>query len=447
MSDNYIARRTFLRGLGTAVALPFLDAMVPANAFAASKVVKKYPTRMAFLYVPNGKHMVDFTPAEVGTDFKLPYILEPLAPVKDDLLVLTNLMQNTGNALGDGPGDHARAVSTWLTGVHPKKTSGADIKVGISIDQLAAQRIGKETRFASLELGCERGAQAGNCDSGYSCAYSSNVSWRSESTPVAKEVDPRQVFERLFGSQDSDESAESRDKRERYNKSILDFVLDDANRLKTRLGNRDNSKLDEYFTGIRELELRITRSEQATQLAKGLTKPTGIPQDYEEHIRLLADMLVLAFQTDQTRIATFMLANDGSNRPYRNLMIPEGHHDLSHHGGDPAKHAKLRQINRFHVTQLSYLLQKLKGIQEGDGTLLDHSMIVYGGGLSDGNKHNHDELPVLFAGKGGGAIKTGRHVKYAPLTPMTNLFLCMLERLGLPADHFADSTGRLDQLI
>jgi hypothetical protein len=445
-----LSRRTVLRGIGTAIALPALEAMAPAGAFAAeqAKAARKAPLRMAFLYVPNGKHMPSWRPASEGPLADLPYTLQPLKNVKDHVLVMSGLTHDKARPNGDGPGDHARAVAAFLTGVQPKKTSGADIKAGISIDQLAARYIGKHTKFASLELGCERGAQAGNCDSGYSCAYSSNISWQSESTPVAKEVDPRLVFERLFGNGDSAEMDESAERRLRYRQSILDMVMDDASSLKAKLGARDLRKLDEYFTGIREIEKRLELAgKESPDLVKGVNKPAGIPESYQEHIHLMADMMALAFQGDLTRVSTFMLANDGSNRPYRNLEIPEGHHDLSHHQGDPEKHKKLQEINKFHVTQLAYLLEKLKSIPEGDGALLDNCMIVYGCAISDGNRHNHDDLPILLAGKGGGAIKTGRHVVYPQNTPMTNLYLNMLDRLGLNVDKFGDSTGKLDKLI
>jgi hypothetical protein len=447
MISRQLPRRTFLRGLGTAMALPMLDAMLPTGAFAAVPARKRAPVRMAFLYVPNGKHMADWRPKAAGTDFELPYILEPLKNVKSKLLVMSGLTHHNARALGDGGGDHARAVSTFLTGVHIRKTAGADLQAGVSIDQLAAQQIGSATRFPSLELGCERGAQAGNCDTGYSCAYSSNLAWSSPSTPVAKEVDPRLVFERLFGNGNAAEMGASLEKRQRQRKSILDMVLEDANSLKTKLGVRDQQKLDEYFTGVREVEKRLMLSGDAQAQIAGVAKPTGIPESYEEHIRLMADMMVLAFQSDLTRISTFMLANDGSNRPYRNLNVSEGHHELSHHGGDAAKHAKIRDINRFHVTQLAYFLERLEKVQEGEGTLLDNCMVVYGCAISDGDRHNHDDLPILFAGRGGGEIKTGRHVVYKNETPMTNLYLNMLDRLGLKVEKFGDSTGRLDQLI
>lgn len=441
-----LPRRTFLCGLGTAMALPVLEAMLPTSALAATPR-KAAPVRMAFLFVPNGIHMQDWTPKADGAGYELPYTLEPLKNVKSELTVLSGLTHDKARPNGDGPGDHARSVAAFLTGCQPRKTNGADIKLGVSVDQYAAQFVGKETRFASLEIGCERGAQAGNCDSGYSCAYSSNISWRSESTPVAKEVDPRLVFERLFGNGNREEADESRARRALYKKSILDLVMEDANRLKTQLGVRDQRKLDEYFTGVREIEKRVELAErESPQINPGIEVPEGIPADYAQHIRLMSDMLVLAFQADLTRIATFMFANDGSNRPYPMLSIGDGHHDLSHHQSDPEKHAKLRQINRFHVSQLAYLLEKMKLVQEPNGTLLDNSMIVYGCAISDGNRHNHDNLPVLLAGRGGGKIKAGQHRVYPFNTPMANLFLTMMDQVKVPAEKLGDSTGRLTGL-
>ncbi|MBX6314620.1 MAG: DUF1552 domain-containing protein [Isosphaeraceae bacterium] len=423
--------------------------MAPVTALGRSSEKAPAPLRMAFLYIPNGVHMPAWTPEAIGADFKLPPILEPLAPLKEDLLVLSGLAQKNAFSLGDGPGDHARSLACFLTGVHPKKTNGADIKVGISVDQVAAQKIGHATRFPSLELGCERGAQAGNCDSGYSCAYSSNISWRSESTPMAKEINPRLVFERLFASDRAKEVGDARARRERYKKSILDFVIEDAEQLSNRLGTADRRKVDEYLTSIREIELRLVRAETTSadlDLPSDFTPPVGIPQDYAEHVRLMLDLLALAFQGDVTRIATFVYANEGSTRSYRFLGVPEGHHDLSHHGGDPRKHEKLKIINRFHIEQFARFLQKLKAIPEGDGTVLDHSMIVYGSGIADGNRHNHDDLPILLVGKGGGTIKTGRHLRYEKRTPLNNLYLSMLDRMGTPVESLGDSTGRLDQL-
>ncbi len=441
-----ISRRTVLRGLGTAIALPLLDAMLPASRALAAAADKAAPKRMAFLYIPNGAHMADWTPAAEGTEFELPYILEPLAPVRERLLVLSGLAQTKARANGDGPGDHARALASFLTGMQAKKTHGADIKIGVSVDQVAAQKVGQQTKFASLELGCDQGPQSGNCDSGYSCAYSANIAWRTESTPVAKEIDPRLVFERLFTGGD-DDATRSRAKRDRYHKSILDFVLEDAGSLKAKLGIKDQKKLEEYLSSVREIEQRITRSEnQAAEPLPELAKPSGIPRDYAEHIRLMGDLLVLAFRGDLTRVATFVLANEGSNRNYRFIDVPEGHHDLSHHGGDEKKQAKIREINRFHATQLAYIAEKMQSIPEGDRTLLDNSMIVYGSGIGDGNRHNHDDLPILLLGRGGDTIRSGRHVKYPRETPLNNLYLSMLDRMDSGIDQLGDGTGRLEGL-
>jgi hypothetical protein len=451
MMGERITRRTVLKGLGAAIALPFLDGMLPpvfsATSSAAAKALA--PKRMAFFYVPNGVKMDDWTPEAVGTDFKLPSILEPLAPFQQELNVLTGLTLDKARPHGDGPGDHARAMSAFLTCSQPRKTAGADIKVGISADQVAAQTIGRQTPFASLELGCEKGQQAGGCDSGYSCAYSSNLSWRGESTPMAKEVDPRQVFERLFGSEDANVSAEVRAKRDLFKKSILDLVSEDAKQLQGQLGATDKRKLGEYLDSVREIELRIARAEQAAKIDAPPTvaKPAGIPKEYPEHLKLLLDMLVLAFQTDLTRISTFVLANDGSNRSYKFIDVPEGHHDLSHHQSNKEKLEKIRKINHFHMTQFADFLCKLKAIKEGDGTLLDQCMIVYGSGIGDGNRHNHDDLPIVLVGKGGGTIKTGRHLKYEMETPLANLYVSMLERLDVKVDTFGDSKGKLADLL
>ncbi len=299
-------------------------------------------------------------------------------------------------------------------------------------------------QFPSLELGCDRGQNAGNCDSGYSCAYSANLSWKSENMPMAKEVNPRLVFERFFAGSFKDEASASKAKRDRYKLSVLDFVLEDATQLKMRLGANDTRKLEEYLGSVREIEIRLARAEQVSHPeAAKYPRPAGMPADYQEHIRLLADMMVLAFQTDMTRVGTFVLANEGSNRSYRFLEVPEGHHDLSHHGGDKQKQAKIAKINRFHLSQLAYLLGKLKSVKEGSSNLLDNSMVVYGSAIGDGNRHNHDELPILLAGKGGGSLKTGRHLKFAKDTPLTNLYLSMLEQAGIHEKSFGDSTGML----
>ncbi|MGB8169085.1 MAG: DUF1552 domain-containing protein [Chthoniobacteraceae bacterium] len=445
-SNLTIPRRTFLRGLGAAIALPMLDAMLPARALAAA--AKKSPTRMAFLFVPNGAHMPDWIPMAEGADFDLPYILQPLQPHKNELLVLSGLAQDKGRSNADGGGDHARSAGSWLTCSQPLKSEGSQIRVGISADQVAAQVAGKETRFASLELGLEPGRQGGKCDTGYSCAYSNNISWRNENTPMTREINPRLVFERLFSNELPKELGESAKRRAIYKKSILDFVLEDAKSLSAKVGGHDKQKLDEYLHSIREIELRVQQAETMvasanTSVAAGYEVPESIPESYEEHARLMCDMMVLAFQSDTTRVCTFMLANEGSNRSYRNVGVSDGHHSLSHHQGDHAKQMKIREINRFHMQQFAYILNRLRSIPEGDGTLLDHSMLVYGGGLADGDRHQHDDLPLLMAGRGGGTILPGRHIRYAAETPMANLLVSMLDRMGARVDSFGDSTGAL----
>jgi hypothetical protein len=442
--SNPLDRRTVLRGLGTAIALPMLDAMMPLTAVAA-RMAKTKPNRMAFLFVPNGINMAHWTPAKEGA-LVLPHILQPLSGVQSKISVLSGLAQYNANALGDGPGDHARSAAVFLTGVKPVKTAGSDIRVGQSVDQLAAHAIGSQTRFASLEIGCERGGFAGDCDSGYSCAYSSSISWRTATTPMAKEVNPRLVFERLFGSGDRNSSSVHGIKDSQRN-SILDFVLEDARALKNQLGPRDNRKLDEYLEGVREIEKRLARMESATATLPGGARPSGIPSDYGEHLRLMGDMMILAFRADLTRICTFMFANEGSNRSYVPIGVPEGHHDISHHGNDPHKLEAKLKIDRFHVEQLAYILNKMDSIQEADGTLLDNTMLLYGGGISDGNRHNHDDLPILFAGRGGGSIQTGKHIAYANDLPLNNLYLAMLERVGIRTDKLGDSTGKLSPLF
>ncbi len=447
-SETVLPRRTFLRGLGAAIALPLLDAMLPARALAGAIGAGKAPVRMGFMFVPNGVNMPDWTPLADGADFDLPHILQPLAPHKSELLVLSGLTQDKGRANADGGGDHARSAGSWLTCSQPLKSEGAQIRVGISADQLAAAKVGKETRFASRELGMEPGRQGGKCDSGYSCAYSNTISWRGESTPMTHEVNPRLVFERLFSSALPKEAGEGQRRRELYKKSILDFVLEDAKTLSAKVGGHDRRKLDEYLTAIREIERRVEQAEKivagvSPSLAAGYEVPESIPESFEEHAKLMCDMMVLAFQSDTTRVCTFMLANEGSNRSYRNIGVNDGHHSLSHHQGDTAKRTKIRDINRFHMQQFAYVLSRLRGIPEGDGTLLDNCMLVYGAGLADGDRHEHDNLPLVMAGRGGGTILPGRHLRSPSETPMANLLMAMLDRMGARVDSFGDSTGTL----
>ena len=442
-----LSRRTLLRGIGTTIALPFLDAMNPAFSAAPSRLGNQIPVRMAFSYVPNGIIMEDWTPEAAGALKALPSILEPISEFRNDVMLLSGLTHNNGRALGDGPGDHARAAASFLTGVHPKKTDGADIRNGISVDQVAADLVGGRTRFASIELGVEHGRLAGNCDSGYSCAYSNSISWRSETTPMPPEVNPRLVFERLFGRPGDSDDPVARAKRKRYEKSILDFVQHDTRKLQSELGPTDRRKLDEYLTGVREIEKRIEAGEaSAAQITPSMDRPSGVPVDFAEHAKLMFDLQVVAFQTDQTRIATFMLAREGSNRTYREIGVPGGHHGLTHHRNDEEKIRKISKINRYHMELFSYFLKRLDSIQEGDGTLLDHSMVLYGSGLADGNKHTHHDLPVLVAGRAAGGLHPGRHLRYDTETPMANLYLTLLDRMGVHPEAIGDSTGRLEHL-
>lgn len=441
-----LPRRTVLRGLGAAVALPWLESMGTVTAWAANAPEKRTaPNRMAFLYVPNGKDMPNWTPGAEGKLGELPGIMAALEPVKDDLLVFSGLAADKARDYGDGGGGHARAMAAFLTGAHPRKTDGTDIRGGTSVDQIAAARIGELTRLASLEIGCEASAMAGNCDSGYSCVYSSTMSWKTPTQPLPKEVNPKMVFERLFGSLGASEQAH----RNVARRSILDFIREDSKSLVQKVGTGDKQKLDEYFTAIREVEQRMERLARMPVVPppEGITAPKGVPGDYAEHLRLMSDMLVLAFQADLTRVCTFVLANEASNRNYPALGINEGHHELSHHGKDPEKIRKVREINKFHIAQLAYLLGRLKSIREGDGTLLDHCMIAYGSGINDGDRHNHENLPVLLAGKGGGTIQTGRHIRYTAETPVTNLWRSMLHRMDVSVPFVGDSTGTLKELV
>ena len=444
MINRPISRRTVLRGLGATIALPWLEGMGSLSAWGAGVAPgRTAPNRMAFVYVPNGKDMKSWTPKETGEKFALPEILQPLAAHQKDLVVISGLTADKARPHGDGGGDHARAMSAFLTGAQPRKTDGADIHCGTSVDQLAASRISGQTHLDSLEIGCEEGNMAGGCDSGYSCVYSSTVSWRSATQPIPKETNPKLVFERLFGNQDTVERA----RRAAARKSVLDYISDDAKSFNARLGRADQQKMDEYFSSIRDIEQRIARNAALAPIRPpaNFPIPQGKPGNYEEHIRIMCDLMVLAFQMDATRVCTFVMANEGSNKAYPWIGINEGHHELSHHGNDAKKISKIRQINSFHTTQFAYLLGKMKSIKEGNGTLLDHSMIVYGSGNSDGNRHNHDDLPVLLAGSAGGTIKTGRHVQLPGETPVTNLWVSMLERIDVRTP-VGDSTGPLSVL-
>jgi hypothetical protein len=447
ITKKFLERRTFLRGLGTLVSLPFLDAMTPAFA-APARTGGAPATRMAFLYVPNGIIMKDWTPQADGAAFALPRTLQPIEPFRENVLLLSGLDHHTGFALGDGAGDHARAGSTWLTGVHPKKTQGADIESGISVDQIAAREIGKQTTLPSFELGLEDVRLVGGCDSGYSCAYSNTISWSSPTTPLPLESNPRAVFERLFGDGETTDPA-ARAMMARQDRSILDFVLGDAARLGSSLGASDKRKMSDYLDSVREIERRIQKAEEQSAAAgplPAMDRPAGIPPTFEEHIQLMFDLMTVAFQTDMTRVITLMIGREGGNRTYRSIGVPDAHHGLSHHFNDAAKIEKLQKIDQHHVEMFAYFLGKLKATKDGDGTLLDHSMIVYGSSLSDGNRHQHDNLPVVLAGGGSGKLRGGRHLRYPKATPMTNLYMTMLDGLGVRPEKIGDSTGKVEHL-
>ena len=441
ITKKALPRRTILKGLGTTLALPFLDAMVPALAKAQTA---KAPTRMSVVYLPNGVMMDKFTPAATGANFELTPILEPMAKFRDQMLVLSGLTHNAGRALaGENTGDHARAGASYLSGVHPKKTEGADTQAGISIDQIAANVLGEHTQFASLELGVDSPELLGQCEAGYSCAYMNSICWRTPTTPMPMEDSPRRVFERLFGD------AESTDPRVRLSrikedKSILDSVRAKATRLSADLGASDKIKLVQYLDAIRDVERRIqtAESQSARELPK-MQRPTGIPDTFTEHAKMMFDMQVLAFQTDLTRVITFMVGREFGGRTYREIGIPEGYHALTHHQYNPDKIAKVIQIQIYHAKHLAYYLDKLRSTPDGDGSLLDHMVVLYGGGLSDGNLHLHDNLPVLLVGGASGQMKGGRHIRYPKDTPMPNLLLTMLEMVGVHQDRIGDSSAHL----
>ena len=446
ITRKHLPRRTFLRGLGTAIALPMLDSMVPALA-APARAGGAAPTRLAFTYIPQGAIMKHWTPQAAGREFEFTRILKPLEPFREDTLVLSGLMDHNGNELGDGGGDHARAAASFLTGVHPKKTSGADIHAGVSADQIAAQAMSSKTRFPSLELGLEDMRTVGNCDSGYSCAYTNSISWRGPASPMPPENNPRQVFERLFGTDDLSLNPAERARIAKYRKSILDMVREDTQRITGTLGSSDRRKIDEYLYSVREIEKRIESAEKDNQqFVPAIEKPAGIPVTFGEYAKLMFDLQVLAFQADLTRVTTLMLGREGSIRTYGEIGVPDPHHPLSHHRNNPEWMDKLARINTYHVENFAYFVGKLKATQDGDGTLLDHSMLVYGSGIADSNRHTHEDLPVLLVGRGDGSVKPGRHIVYPQATPVTNLFLTLLDRMGVQPETIGDSSGKLEHL-
>ncbi len=448
-----LSRRRFLRGLGACVALPAFESLLPARLFAAetsgagnlAKTAGGAPLRMAYVYFPNGAIQPAWWPEGEGKDFELGRTMQALAKVKHQLQILGGMDHVNATPGPDGAGDHARAGGTFLTGVRVKKTAGSDIRAGISIDQVVAQQIGHLTRFPSLELTCDAVRKSGNCDSGYSCAYQYNLSWRSPSTPVAPEPNPRLLFERLFGAGAPGERAESLKRRQVQQRSILDFVLDDARSLESQLTYRDKQKLDEYFVSVREIEQRLEAAERfGAAPDPRIATPAGIPASFEEHVQMMFDMMILAFQTDSTRVATFLLANEGSNRTFPEAGIVEGHHYLTHHQNKQDMIDKVAEIDRWYMKQLAQFLEKMDQTTDVDGkSLLHNSMIVYGSGNADGNRHTHTNLPVILAGSGGGTLTPGRFTKFGGV-PMSNLLLSLADRMGAQGvERLGDSTGRV----
>ena len=436
-SSTCIHRRTILRGLGISLALPSLNLMQSPLARSAQQGIAVPPVRLAWVFFPNGTNAERWLPKGKGLDWELSPSLEPLAECKSEFNVLRGLAQVNAQSLGDGPGDHARSAAAFLTGAHPYKTAGSKIKVGRSVDQIAADSYGRATRLASIELGTEEGRDAGSCDSGYACAYSNNISWRSDSLPTAKEVNPLRAFQRLFGSGGQDS------RLRKMQSHILDFVADQRLHLEGIAGSEDKQKLEEYFSSVREVEQRINRFTEQIALPEGTKEPTEKPSDPTEHIRLMYDMMVLAFQTDTTRLATFMLANEGSNRAFPMIEVKDGHHQLSHHENKQENVDKIAKIDKYYSEQFCYFLKKMKETKDLHGSLLDQSLIVYGGCISDGNRHDHHDLPILLAGKGGNRIETGRLLEFPMNTPLNNLFSTMLDHVGVEGLKFGDGTGQV----
>ena len=446
ITKKRLPRRTFLKGLGVAVGLPLLEGMIPAFALA-NDIVAKPASRISFVYVPNGIMMDKWTPATAGPEFEMTPILEPLTSMRENLLLLSGLSHLEARSLpGEGAGDHARASASFLTGIHPNKTEGADLRNGISLDQIAAKELSKHTQLASLELALDSTETLGACEPGYSCAYTNTLSWRTPTSPMPMENHPRAVFEMLFGDSDTTD-AKVRQAQVKSDHSILDFVTQGVSRLMQDVGTGDRVKLSEYLDAIRDVERRIHLAEnQATREMPVMERPVGIPATLEAHAKLMYDLQVLAFQCDLTRVTTFMMGHEQTIRSYVEIGIPDSHHPLSHHAGDAGKMEKVTKINAYHVKMLAYYLEKLKATPDGDGSLLDHSVVLYGSGLSDGNLHLHDSLPVLLAGGGAGKIKGGRHLRYPKDTPMTNLYGTLLDMVGVPADKLGSASGRVEPL-
>jgi hypothetical protein len=467
VTRKHLPRRTFLKGLGVAIAMPMLDSMIPALARGQERAAAKGVNRLAWAYVPNGATMEHWTPTGVGTNFDFGRILKPFDKYKNDLMVVSGLghaqprggrgqQQDDGDAAPPAadapppvgqPGGHATAGSLYLTGVRPKKTIGMDVQSGTSVDQIVAAAIGNQTRLRSLELSCDDTRSVGNCDGGYSCVYNNTICWRNPTTPLPPETNPRMVFERLFGTDDFGLDPATRLRKAQYRKSILDSVAGRAGDLVGSLGASDKRKVDEYLYGIREIEKRIQAAEQQKPVDPGIDKPNGIPAQFAEHLKLMFDLQVLAWQADLTRVMTLLIGREGSLRTYPEIGVPDSHHPLTHHRNNPAFIEKVTQINCYHAQLFTYFIDKLKNTPDGDGSLLDHSMVVYGSGISDGNSHSHFDLPTVVFGRGAGKLKTGQHIKYETGTAMNRMFLTLMDCMGVEQDQFAGSSGKLSEMI
>ena len=438
-----LPRRTFLRGMGVTIALPLLDAMVPPLT-ALSKTAASPVRRLGFVYTPNGATMSAWTPAGEGPLLdEFSPTLSPLAPFRDQVVVPTGLSQHQAESHNDGNGEHSRGQTVWLSGVHPKRTEGADVQAGTTVDQIAAQVLGKDTPLLSLEMALEQNYLVGNCDNGYSCVYWNTISWRTPTTPLPMEVNPRVVFERMFGNGGT---PEQRLQEVREDRSILDSVTDALTSLQKRLGMSDRTRVAEYLDSMREIERRIQVAERQSgeSLLELPDRPVGAPESYDEHAKLMFDLAALAFQADITRVFTLLLGREQTNRPYPFLGVPEAHHSISHHQGDPVKLAKAAKINTYHIGLLARFAEKLRSIRDGDGTLLDHSMILQGSGLSNSDQHSHIDLPLVLVGGGAGNLKGGRHLRFPKDTPMNNLHMALLEKVGAPIEKFGDNTNTIE---
>jgi len=442
ITKRTLARRTMLRGVGAALALPMLDAMVPALSGISGRAAEPV-RRLGWVYSPNGMAMDAWTPAATES-LELSTVLSPLASYREQTVVVSGLAQGQAEALGDGNGEHTRATATWLNGVHPRETEGADVRAGKTVDQIAADQLGRNTPLSSLELAIDQDFLVGSCDNGYSCIYMNTISWRDETTPLPMQNNPRVVFERLFGEAGSTANRQSEFRKDR---SILDAITSDLARLQREVGLSDRARVTQYLDAVRAIERRIQLSEQNDTELPELERPVGIPESYREHVELMFDLMALAYQVDMTRVFTFMLGRELNGRAYPEIGIPESHHGLSHHRDDPTKLAQLAKINAYHVSLFRHFLDQLENTPDGDGSLLDHSLLLYGAALSDSNKHLHFDLPLLLVGGGAGQLQGGRHLQYPRDTPMTNLLVSQLDKAGVRLDDgLGDSTGRLVEL-